>query len=123
MTIRRIFLALCFAGTLAAQTFIQMSDPQFGMYTKNATFEHETVNFEFAIASANRLKPAFVTKPRRTGARSTPRGRVSSLYPAIPGTSTDAPRFSPPRATSATTSKPCPRPTCRDRDPADGPSS
>jgi hypothetical protein len=33
MTIRRIFLALCFAGTLAAQTFIQMSDPQFGMYT------------------------------------------------------------------------------------------
>jgi hypothetical protein len=46
--------------TLAAQTFIQMSDPQFGMYTNNANFEHETVNFEFAIASANRLKPAFV---------------------------------------------------------------
>ena len=36
MTIRRILLALSFAGTLAAQTFIQMSDPQFGMYTKNA---------------------------------------------------------------------------------------
>jgi hypothetical protein len=51
MTIRRILLALSFAGTLAAQTFIQMSDPQFGMYTKNAGFEHETVNFEFAIAS------------------------------------------------------------------------
>ena len=60
MTIRRIFLALSFAGTLAAQTFIQMSDPQFGMYTKNANFEHETANFEFAIATANRLKPAFV---------------------------------------------------------------
>ena len=60
MTIRRIFLALCLAGTFAAQTFIQMSDPQFGMYTKNANFEHETVNFEFAIASANRLKGAFV---------------------------------------------------------------
>ena len=27
------------------------------MFTKDASFEHETVNFEFAIA--NRLKPAF----------------------------------------------------------------
>ena len=60
MTIQRLFLALAFAGTLGAQTFIQMSDPQFGMYTKNANFEHETVNFEFAIANANRLRPAFV---------------------------------------------------------------
>ena len=54
------FLALALAGTLAAQTFIQMSDPQFGMYTKDADFAHETANFEFAIATANRLKPAFV---------------------------------------------------------------
>jgi hypothetical protein len=38
MTIRRILLALSFAGALAAQTFIQMSDPQHGMYTKNAGF-------------------------------------------------------------------------------------
>jgi serine/threonine-protein phosphatase CPPED1 len=60
MTIRRIFLALSFAGTLAAQTFLHLSDPQFGMYSKNANFQHETVNFEFAIATANRLKPAFV---------------------------------------------------------------
>jgi 3',5'-cyclic AMP phosphodiesterase CpdA len=57
---RRILLALAFAATLAAQTFIQMSDPQFGMYTENKGFEHETANFEFAIATANRLKPAFV---------------------------------------------------------------
>ena len=48
------------AGALAAQTFIQMSDPQFGMYTKDADFEHETANFEFAVAAANRLMPAFV---------------------------------------------------------------
>jgi hypothetical protein len=27
-----------------------MSDPQFGMYTKDKGFAHETVNFEFAIA-------------------------------------------------------------------------
>jgi hypothetical protein len=58
--IRRILLALAFAATLAAQTFIQMSDPQFGMYTENKGFEHETANFEFAVATANRLKPAFV---------------------------------------------------------------
>ena len=48
------------AGALAAQTFIQMSDPQFGMYTKDADFAHETANFEFAVAAANRLMPAFV---------------------------------------------------------------
>lgn len=41
-------------------TFIQMSDPQFGMYTENKSFEQETANFEFALATANRLKPAFV---------------------------------------------------------------
>ena len=44
MMIRRLFVGLAGAGTLAAQTFIQMSDPQFGMFTKNASFEHETVN-------------------------------------------------------------------------------
>jgi len=53
-------MALGWASTLAAQTFIQMSDPQFGMYSKDANFVHETANFEFAIATANRLKPAFV---------------------------------------------------------------
>lgn len=40
--------------------FIQLSDPQFGMYAANANFEQETANFEFAIATVNRLKPAFV---------------------------------------------------------------
>lgn len=60
MTIRSVVLGLACAAALSAQTFIQMSDPQFGMYTKNQGFEHETANFEFAIATANRLKPAFV---------------------------------------------------------------
>ena len=60
MMLRRLLPALVFAGTLAAQTFIQMSDPQFGMYTKDAGFAQETANFEFAIAAANRLMPAFV---------------------------------------------------------------
>ena len=53
-------LILLFSFSLSGQTFIQMSDPQFGMYTKDADFVHETANFEFAIATANRLHPAFV---------------------------------------------------------------
>jgi 3',5'-cyclic AMP phosphodiesterase CpdA len=57
---KTILLTIACAATLAAQNFIQMSDPQFGMFTKDASFEHETVNFDFAIATANRLKPAFV---------------------------------------------------------------
>lgn len=40
--------------------FIQMSDPQFGMFTDNKSFEKETENFTKAIQEANRLKPAFV---------------------------------------------------------------
>ena len=60
MRIHAILFSLLCARALGAQTFLQMSDPQFGMYTKNQGFAHETVNFEFAIATANRLKPAFV---------------------------------------------------------------
>jgi serine/threonine-protein phosphatase CPPED1 len=60
MILPRLLPAFVLAGNLAAQTFIQMSDPQFGMYTKDADFLHETANFEFAIAAANRLKPDFV---------------------------------------------------------------
>ena len=37
MTIRRFLFAPSCAGTLAPQTFNQMSDPQFGMFTKNAS--------------------------------------------------------------------------------------
>jgi serine/threonine-protein phosphatase CPPED1 len=40
--------------------FVQMADPQFGMYTKDRDFAQETANYEFAIATANRLKPRFV---------------------------------------------------------------
>ena len=70
--IRSLTLALiCFVAGLGAQTpapassvtpffFLQMSDPQFGMYTSDRDFAQETVNFEMAIATANRLKPAFV---------------------------------------------------------------
>lgn len=40
--------------------FIQLSDPQFGMFTDNKDFAQETANFEFAVATVNRLQPAFV---------------------------------------------------------------
>lgn len=40
--------------------FIQLSDPQFGMFTGNKSFEQETANYEFAVASVNRLRPKFV---------------------------------------------------------------
>lgn len=60
MNIRIFFLAFAVAASTQAQTFIQMSDPQFGMYAKDADFIHETANFEFAVAAANRIKPAFV---------------------------------------------------------------
>ena len=40
--------------------FVQLTDPQFGMFTTNQDFVQETANFEFAVASVNRLRPAFV---------------------------------------------------------------
>jgi 3',5'-cyclic AMP phosphodiesterase CpdA len=40
--------------------FIMLTDPQFGMYTQNASFVQETANYEFAVAGVNRLKPGFV---------------------------------------------------------------
>jgi predicted MPP superfamily phosphohydrolase len=62
--LRTTCLAALFAlaGTASAAdlTFVQMSDPQFGMFAENRNFAQETINFERAIADANRLKPAFV---------------------------------------------------------------
>src|SRR5262245_8065942 len=63
MTLRYLLVILLLA--LKAQPagsnfFMQMSDPQFGMYAENKNFLQETINFEFAIATANRLRPRFV---------------------------------------------------------------
>src|SRR5689334_22357868 len=56
-----ILALLCSLPTVAQEFFfLQMSDPQFGMYAEDKNFTQETANFEFAIATANRLKPAFV---------------------------------------------------------------
>ena len=40
--------------------FIMLADPQFGMYTSDKGFAQETANYEFAVATVNRLKPSFV---------------------------------------------------------------
>jgi 3',5'-cyclic AMP phosphodiesterase CpdA len=40
--------------------FVQLTDPQFGMAAANAGFAQETASVEFAVATVNRLKPAFV---------------------------------------------------------------
>jgi 3',5'-cyclic AMP phosphodiesterase CpdA len=40
--------------------FIQLSDPQLGMFTNNRDFAQDAANFEFAVAAVNRLHPAFV---------------------------------------------------------------
>ena len=40
--------------------FLQLSDPQFGMFTGDKDFARETVNFEKAVAHVNRLRPDFV---------------------------------------------------------------
>lgn len=53
-------VTLLFALLAADFTFVQMSDPQFGMFAENRNFSQETVNFGLAVAAANRLKPAFV---------------------------------------------------------------
>ena len=65
-----LIAGLCFAAMMsglrpmavAAEPFffIQLTDPQFGMFTDNTNFTQETANFEFAVATVNRLYPAFV---------------------------------------------------------------
>ena len=40
--------------------FIQISDPQMGMFSDNRDFVQDAANFEFVVATINRLKPAFV---------------------------------------------------------------
>ena len=42
-------------------SFVQVADPQFGFFSGSPdSFQQETANFEFTIASINRLRPAFV---------------------------------------------------------------
>ena len=68
ITIISLALLLLVAGNTRAQKkiadapwfFIQLTDPQFGMFDHNAGFEKETVLYEKAVAKINSLKPDFV---------------------------------------------------------------
>jgi len=40
--------------------FIQLSDPQLGMFSDNREFAQDAANFELAVNAVNRLRPAFV---------------------------------------------------------------
>jgi serine/threonine-protein phosphatase CPPED1 len=40
--------------------FMMLTDMQMGMYAQDKDFVRETANYEFAVATVNRLKPAFV---------------------------------------------------------------
>ena len=56
-------LALFVSASLPAAEpffFIQLADPQLGMFADNKDFAQETANLEFAVATINRLHPAFV---------------------------------------------------------------
>ena len=56
-------LSACGGGDRAGADrffFIQLSDPQLGMYMADSSFLQESANLEMAIATANRLRPAFV---------------------------------------------------------------
>ena len=47
-------------GQEAAFHFLMLADTQLGMYASDKNFEQEKANYEFAVATINRLKPKFV---------------------------------------------------------------
>jgi len=53
-------LTLPMAGQERPFYFVMLTDPQFGMYDANKDFVRETANYEFVVATIDRLKPAFV---------------------------------------------------------------
>src|ERR1051325_11469402 len=87
-----LWLALVRSASAAEPFFfIQLSDPQFGMYTTNKDFAQETANFEFAVATINRLRPAFVVitgdlvnKPADAAQIAEFKRIVAKVDPAIP---------------------------------------
>jgi serine/threonine-protein phosphatase CPPED1 len=55
-----LFLILPAVGQEQSLYFIMLADPQLGAYNANKDFVRETANYEFAVATVNRLKPSFV---------------------------------------------------------------
>jgi 3',5'-cyclic AMP phosphodiesterase CpdA len=49
-----------YAQTMAKKFFLQLADPQMGMFETDKSWLQESANLDFAIATTNRLHPAFV---------------------------------------------------------------
>lgn len=61
LAIQLIVLANIFAQSESEPfSFIQLSDPQFGMFEKNENFKRESILYEKAVAGINSLQPDFV---------------------------------------------------------------
>jgi 3',5'-cyclic AMP phosphodiesterase CpdA len=60
--LRYLLLALVSISLQAAEPvfFVQISDPQLGMFAKNENSLQEQANLSFVVAGINRLRPAFV---------------------------------------------------------------
>lgn len=98
-TLALLFVAaLAFVGTAPVRAaaaepffFIQLSDPQLGMFTENRDFVQDAANFEFAVKAVNRLRPAFVVitgdlvhKPGDAAQIAEYRRIVGKIDPSIP---------------------------------------
>jgi 3',5'-cyclic AMP phosphodiesterase CpdA len=92
-TFAALLFALAPSRAVSAEPFffVQLSDPQMGMFTDNADFAQDAANFEFAVTAINRLRPAFVVitgdlvnKPGDARQIAEYRRIVAKVDPAIP---------------------------------------
>ena len=81
----------CHAQSSNQAFFMLLADPQMGMYEKDTGWLQETANFDMAIATANRLHPAFliicgdlVNKPGDIGEIDAFFATAKRLAPGIP---------------------------------------
>ena len=86
-----LLLPLRGAGAEEPFYFVQLSDPQLGMFTENRDFAQDAANFEFAVTAVNRLRPAFVVvtgdlvhKPGDAAQIAEYRRIAGKIDPAIP---------------------------------------
>lgn len=75
-------------------SFIQMSDPQFGFFNENKSFEKETQNFKKAIQEANRLRPSFVVVTGDLVNRPFDTAQIQEYHQVIKGLASDIPLYS-----------------------------
>lgn len=84
-----------FAATRATAAepffFIQLSDPQMGMFSEDKETAQDAANFEFVVTAINRLRPAFVVitgdlinKPADPGQLAEYRRIKAKIAPSIP---------------------------------------